>query len=292
VKIRPIAIVASTVIFGAIGRAANRLLKTALIVDYGDPEYAREKGLSLRVLRLLERLTFRNAGVKAVTYVDPNIGDYLARYRLKRKLFLPPGGFWKEASPHFNVKTATVAGVKRVLYAGHVSPPPTYRLDLLADAAAIVLRSHPTTMFAVVGAGSYLTELRRKASLLNVEDRFEFLGAVSYEDSKRYIASCDVALQLLNDMCLGTKVMDYFSLGKAVVACGSFHGSYDELLRDRVNCLLVAPDASSIAEAISNLLEDEGLRRRLGENALEAARDLDWESQSEKVLELIRAPTN
>ena len=45
-------------------------------------------------------------------------------------------------------------------------------------------------------------------------------------------------------------------------------GAHDEVLEDEVNCLLVPPgDVTALAAALRRLIDDEGLRSRLGQAA-------------------------
>ncbi len=282
------AIFAASVPYGAVAKVLNRLLRTVLIVDYGDPDFSRERSLGLAVLLFLERYVLARKGVDAVTCIDPNIGRYMERYGV-RATFLPPGGFWKEPPGPEQEKT-----LKReeepdgyVVYAGHVAPPPAYRLDLLAEAAPEILKQRPESAITVVGDGAYLPALKKKVRELKLEKRFQFLGSVSYEKAKEKIAGAAVAVQLLNDMCLGTKVVDYFAAGKAVVSCGAWHASYDEFLIDGVNCLLVPPDASKLGEAIIELLSRPDLREALGRKAFDTVSRYDYDSQAKVILGLI-----
>ena len=277
-------IVAASVPYGVVALFLNKLLRTSLIVDYGDPDFARERGVSLRVLKVIEAVVLSSKRVTAVTCIDPNIGEYMRRYHVT-STFLPPGGFWKgSVSPP---RAQDNDHPKRVVYAGHIAKPPAYRLDLLIEAAPSILKEVPDCEIVFVGAGEFLPGLAQRAREMKVEDRVRFLGPVAYVDAKREIADSAVAVQLLNDMCLGTKVIDYFAAGKAVVSCGRFYASYHEFLADGENCLLVGPDPMKLADAIVRLLGDDELRKKLGEKALETVRNYDYDSQADTMLGLM-----
>jgi len=279
------AIVAASVPYGAVGKVLNRFLNTVLIVDYGDPDFARERSVALKVLLLLETYVLGSGGVDAVTCIDPIIRKYVERYRVKNVIFLPPGGFWKGSS--MSAVNEGAAASQMVVYAGHVAGPPAYRLDILMEAAPTILAKNPKARIVIVGDGEYLSRVRKRAKELGLADRIETTGAVPYEAAKARIAEAGVALQLLNDMCLGTKVIDYFAMGKAVVSCGNFYNNYTEFLQNGENCLLVPPDSGKLAEAISLLLVDDRLREKLGKRAFETMEGYDWESQANHIVELI-----
>lgn len=273
------AIMAASVAYGATAKLTKKLVGGVLMVDYGDPEYLRLKSVSLTFLRFLETYVLRPGPV--YTCIDPVIGRYLRRFRIVTSLFLPPGGYWKgQSSPPIPVRG------RNVVYAGHVGYPP-YRIDLLLRAAPIVLRRFPETTFFIVGDGKFVPEARRGVKAAGLEDRIIFPGRVSHEKAREYIAGADVAVQLLDDMCLGTKVIDYFSLKRAVVSCGSFFDSYDEFLKNGENCILTPPDASRIAEALTLLLSSDDLRRQMGEKAFTTLQGYDWDSQASKLLQAI-----
>jgi glycosyltransferase involved in cell wall biosynthesis len=279
------AIVAASVPYGAVGKVLNAFLKTVLIVDYGDPDFARERSVALRVLLFLESYVLGREGVDAVTCIDPNIRRYVGRYRVKNAVFLPPGGFWKEESTHAIQREGSEH--QNVVYAGHVAPPPAYRLDLLVEAAPMILAKNPRAKIVIVGGGEYLSTIRKRAIDLKLVDKIELRGPVPYEEAKAQIAKAEVALQLLNDMCLGTKVIDYFAMGKAVVSCGMFYDSYTEFLRNGKNCLLVPPSSERLADAVCSLLADDRLRKSLGAKAFETISEYDWDSQAEVLIQLI-----
>jgi glycosyltransferase involved in cell wall biosynthesis len=284
------AIVAGSVVYGFIARLINAALHAFLVVDYGDPDYVRERHISLRFLRLLERLVLARPGVDLVTCIDPVIGGHLEQLGVRSYSFFPPGGFWKHEA-RADLRPAR-GGEMVVLYAGHVAPPPTYRLDLLVEAAPRVLKRHPATRFIIVGDGSFVGRMKNRARQLGIADRFEFTGGVSHNEALALAGRADVCVQLLSDMCLGTKVIDYFALGKATLSCGSFYDKYREFLANGRNCLLVPPTAEGVAEGLTRLLLDDKLRRDLGAAALETSRGLDWEAQSEKLLALIAERRN
>lgn len=283
--IRVEAIMAGSVPYGLIGKVLNGFLNAVLIVDYGDPDFAREHSISLKVLHVLETCVLGAGGVDAVTCIDPNIREYVRRYRVKKSLFLPPGGYWK--SEEIGISSAAEGERQNVIYAGHVARPPAYRLDILAAAAPGILAKNPKATIVIVGDGEYLPVLRKLARDLNLQHRIRMTGSLSYEEAKAQISQADVALQLLNDMCLGTKVMDYFALGKAVVSCGRFNESYTEFLKNGSNCLLVPPSSERLEEAVNRLLANPGMRRRMGAEALETVRRYDWDSQAEEIMRLI-----
>jgi len=58
-------------------------------------------------------------------------------------------------------------------------------------------------------------------------------------------------------------------------------------IRHEYNGLLVDPDPKSMAEALIELLSNDGLRRRLSSNAIEWAKRFSWDRSAEEFEELI-----
>lgn len=285
-NIEVVGVMASTVTLGLAGKVLSRLLGAPLVVNYGDPYYVRERGMSRRVLLAIEKIVLRRGGVKAVTSIDPIISERLRGLGVKNVVFLPPGGFSKKGTGRKGAVAAAGQSDKTVLYAGHIGPPPTYRLDLLPGIASRVLANYPTAKFVVVGTGSYLGALKSMVADRGLERSFEFVGRVPYAEAKSLIRGCSVGLQLLNDMCLGTKVIDYFVEGKPAVMCGDFHSAYHEFLENGRNCLMTPPDEARVADAVASVLGDDSLAESLGASAHATIMPYDWDSQSQTVLRL------
>ena len=283
------AIVATSVAYGAIGKIANTLFNTLLAVDYGDPEYLRLKGLSLWFLKFLERFVILRRGVSLWTYFDPVIGSRLTQFGVRESIFLPPGGYDKNYSA---TSGELQAGPSRkiIIYACHLAAKP-YRLDLILEAAPAVLENHKDAQFVIVGAGSELPRLMEEVRKRGLQRYFLFTGPLPYPKAREWISKATVALQPTEDMCLGTKVIDYMVLGKAVVACGKFYNKYSQFLINGKNCLLCPPNARELAANINKLLSDEKLRKTIEQNARETVRKYDWDSQAQEFLTTIKRKT-
>jgi glycosyltransferase involved in cell wall biosynthesis len=130
-------------------------------------------------------------------------------------------------------------------------------IDVLIDAAARV-----SARFLVAGDGPERARLEERAAAL--ADRVSFLGHRT--DVRDLLDSADVFV--LPSLYEGTPlaVLEAMAAGKAIVATAI--GGTDELVEDGETALLVPPsDAAALAAAIRRLLDDPGLRVRLGDAA-------------------------
>lgn len=118
--------------------------------------------------------------------------------------------------------------------------------------------------FVLVGDGGLAGELRARARALGLADRMFFAGHQG--DVPAWLAGMDVYVQPSWNEGMGKALVQAQALGLPVVAsrvCG-----IPDVVREGLSGLLVEPgDAGALAEAVSRLLLDEGLRERLGAGA-------------------------
>ncbi len=72
--------------------------------------------------------------------------------------------------------------------------------ELLIEAAPAILAEHPKTQFWLVGDGTAVPDLVRRAESAGLTDRFFFSGWVSQDEVARYISASDLGLVILPDV--------------------------------------------------------------------------------------------
>jgi glycosyltransferase involved in cell wall biosynthesis len=133
----------------------------------------------------------------------------------------------------------------------------------LIDAIALL----PGARAVLVGAdlelgGAYERALRDHADQLGVTDRVVFAGY--RDDAARVVAAADVLALPSWTEGLPLVVLEAMALGRPVVATAV--GGTPELVADGETGLLVPPrDVAALTAALKRVLDDEALRRRLGE---------------------------
>ena len=141
--------------------------------------------------------------------------------------------------------------------------------------------------FGLVGGGTSLTAAKALAEELGVSDYVTFTGRVPDAEMLAMLNTADVCVNPdvandMNDKSTMNKIMEYMALGKPIV-------QYD-LTEGRVS----AEDASlyanrndpiDFARKILTLLDDETLRKRMGEIGRARVRNvLAWEHEVPKLL--------
>jgi glycosyltransferase involved in cell wall biosynthesis len=161
------------------------------------------------------------------------------------------------------------------------------------DLIEVATKLHEDIRFLMIGKN--LEILGEKAKEKGVNSKFIFTGFVRHEEVPNYITAGDVAVAPYNPKGFKEmekygfyfspiKIFEYMACGKPVVA------SDLEIIRDIINenkCGLLAKpgDAEDFAEKIRMLLEDEALKKRMGENGRKAVIEkYTWDRVTKDIL--------
>jgi phosphatidylinositol alpha-1,6-mannosyltransferase len=141
-------------------------------------------------------------------------------------------------------------------------------IDTALQALALLRDDYPDLRYAVVGTGEEGEALAREARDLGVADRVRFLSGVPDRDLPALYNCAEIYLgvsRLLEQRVegFGISLVEASACGVPVIAGRS--GGIPEAVRDGETGLLVDAESSrEVAGALRRLLDDQGLRRRLG----------------------------
>jgi glycosyltransferase involved in cell wall biosynthesis len=286
----------TTILVGSVGAVIRMRKKIPFVANYGDPDFARERGLARKAFKICEDLVMTRRNVYAMIYVDEVVGEYIKEnFPIERTLFLPNGGYEVGYTSPGN-DSASVISLKRklglegkqvILYAGQITA--VYRLDILVSAAPFIVSRIPNAKFLVIGSGPTLNSLIESVRASHFEDRFIFPGSIPYKELGPYLALSDLCIQLLNDWCMGTKVVMYMVHRKALISSGKWFQQYGEFLRNGDNSILIPPSAETFGEETVKALLDPLRRARIGDSAWTTVRPYTWDKHAEETLRLLRA---
>ncbi len=162
--------------------------------------------------------------------------------------------------------------------------------DTLLAAWALIARDHPAWKVVVYGAGPQLRNLKAEAKRLDVEESFLLPGHRGNlgEEYARMSIFCHPAYF----EGFGLSVAEALALEMPAVAFSDCPG-VNEFLVDGYNGLMVdrAGGPEALAAALKRLIEDEGLRRRLGENGPPSVAVFTEERYAEGWVDLIEELT-
>jgi glycosyltransferase involved in cell wall biosynthesis len=130
------------------------------------------------------------------------------------------------------------------------------------DVLMHALASLPNATLWLAGEGPEAEALRALAKKLGVSTHVRFLGW--RDDTASLMAAADVVVAPSRHEPLGNVVIEAWAQERPVVAAASLGPA--ALIRDRESGLLVAPeDAEALAKAISEIVTDSALARRLAQ---------------------------
>lgn len=134
---------------------------------------------------------------------------------------------------------------------------------------------------------------RAMAQEKGVADKLNFLDWMPVEDLRKHLANCHIGLILFqpngdtNTYGLPHKLFDYLAAEIPVIAseCSLYIGSI--LKEFDCGITVQSDDPTAVATGIRRLVEDEALRKKLGESASIAIDDgYNWETEAAKLTDL------
>jgi L-malate glycosyltransferase len=139
----------------------------------------------------------------------------------------------------------------------------------LVEAAALVVQKVPDARFVIAGEGELRESLERQIREHHLEKHIFLTGF--RPDVLSILKAFDIFVMSSVAEGLGTSLLDAMAAGKPIV--GTLAGGIPEVVVEGETGFLVAPrDPHAMADALVRLLEDEGLRRRMGDAGLARAR--------------------
>ena len=156
----------------------------------------------------------------------------------------------------------------------------------LVEAIPKVLREYPAALFIFIGAGNPLPYRRQLKEMKISEKNFTFLGYLKEtSDMIEYYKASSVYVAPTLYENLPIRVLEAMACGTAVVASNVC--AIPEAVDDGVNGILIQPGSvDKLADAISCLLGNPDLRKKMGDNARKTVLEkFDWDINAAKTIE-------
>ena len=267
-----------------------------LIYDHHDavPELMVAKGRRegsrlVRFITFLERLTYRTAHVSIET------NESFRSIALQRGGMMPEDVFVVRSAPDIqrfaDAQENEIWRRGRIRLVGYVGIMGSQDgLDYLINAADLIIKDwrRDDIQFVLVGGGPELSRLQERVRSLGLSDHIEFTGLVS--SSKKLgdiLATADVCVSpdeanRMNDISTMNKIMEYMALSKPIVQFDLHEG---RVSAGEASLYAVRNDVASLADGIVTLIDDPGLRARMGQLGHERlVTALSWELQVPNLL--------
>ena len=176
----------------------------------------------------------------------------------------------------------------RLLYHGRVDRRKG-ALDFLEALAQLRARAVP---FAAVvsGIGPDVDACQARAAGLGFDEAtLRFTGAAEYEAVPAIYRAADVFVSPTYGEGFSNTILEAMASGLATMSC--YAVGVNDCLRDDENGLLVEPgDIGALADGLQRLIEDDHLRHRIAQTALEECRRIySWSSVGQQITDVYRA---
>lgn len=188
-----------------------------------------------------------------------------------------PIGIWSD-----RIKKRSFSEIKRhqLLFLGHLLEKSG--VQLVIDAVPSIIKHIPNFQFLIVGGGPYQSTLEKQATQLGLNRHITFTGWI--KDRKKldtFISESACAVAMYNPANAGwtyyadpTKLKDYLSAGLPIILTNVTHNAWEI---ERRNCgVIVDYEKENLAAAVVNLMRNDQRLRLYRNNALQYAKEFDW----------------
>jgi glycosyltransferase involved in cell wall biosynthesis len=176
-------------------------------------------------------------------------------------LFIEPDGSLVRKKWHIRDDRIVLTTVSRLTEEKNV-------LFLMKQVAG-VLRDDPRVVFLCVGEGDLMGEMQEICRVYGVENQVIFAGKVERERVKDHLAAGDLFVYASTSETQGTIITENMYVGRAVVAIDAT-GISDIVTAD---VGIKTPENTEFQKAIKNMINDDALREKMGNNAYVKARE-------------------
>jgi phosphatidylinositol alpha-mannosyltransferase len=210
--------------------------------------------------------------------------DFVSRYFAGDYRVVPNGIDTRRFSPTLPpLPELRTPGQSTILFVGRMEQ--RKGLPTLLETYSMLRRQRADVRLVVVGDGELRWTYERFVESEQIPD-VTFLGHVPADVLPRCYTSADVFCSpATGGESFGIVLLEAMASGRPVVA--SSIAGFREVVTDGADGILVEPrDAGALGGAIGRLLDDAGLRRRMGECGLRTSVRYDWSRVVDEVLDV------
>ncbi len=211
---------------------------------------------------------------------------YASKYVPGEYTIIPNGTNLKHFNPGVTPIDRFNDGKQNIVFWSRLEP--RKGVDFLLPAFLEVKRNIPNSRLIIGGAGTRLRGgYERWVERHDLED-VVFLGYSDYADLPRYFKTADVfCIPATGRESFGIILIEAMAVGRPIVAT-NIEG-YASVVTHGEQGLLVPPrNSHALAEALITLLEDDKLRREMGEKGILKAQEFSWDNIANQVVDYYR----
>ena len=255
-----------------------RLTRSVLVYEVNDDPFRDTKGPPLGLLARLEKRMALKTDETILSWCDAafvitaEVRDRLRRYlpdMQPEKIHLLPSGtnteLYHPLDKGDSRSSLRLAPARK--YVGFMGTLLEHQgVEVLIDAAPVVLQTIPDVLFIIIGEGPCKEPWRRKVAKMGLGDHFMFAGQIDYERTPLWINAMDVcAAPFLRKAGLSSpvKIFDYLACGRPVVA-SRLPGTTDPFASSGAVRLVEPENSRVLADALIDILQDDESAERMG----------------------------
>jgi glycosyltransferase involved in cell wall biosynthesis len=248
----------------------------------------QRRDLFYRLMLALERLTFKTADVAVAT------NESYRRIAIERGGLSPGKVFVVRSGPDLSrlkiLPPVPELKKGRRFLIGYVGVMGRQEgIDGLLQAVRYIVYELKRTdiQFGLVGGGTELAAMQALAKELSVDDYVTFTGRAPDSELLAMLNTADVCVNPdianeMNDKSTMNKIMEYMALGKPIVQYDLVEG---RVSAEEASLYAERNDPKDLARKLVQLLDDEVLRKRMGQIGLERVKTtLAWEHEEPRLL--------
>jgi len=199
----------------------------------------------------------------------------------KSKIFVIPGGIDFERIQ----KIGAIPSKKvDIFFVGRLSPEKG--VDLLIKAISYIVKTFPHISVSIAGTGEQLLELTKLVQRLHLQNNIRFFGHISEEEKYQHYKACKLVVIPSRWDFSPLTIYEAMACGKPIIASQQTNS---EVLKDgKTGLLFEEENVKDLADKILFLLQNEKIRRQMGEFALRRIRKYDWSEIAKKYIEVYK----
>lgn len=163
-------------------------------------------------------------------------------------------------------------------------------IDCILDAADIIINEHKIDIqFLIVGKGSLLNEMIKKAESLDLLKNVIFTGFVDHEKTINYYSKLSIFVAVSTRESFGVSILEAASC--EIPSITSNIGGLKEVNIDNVTGVVIEPNEPKVlADSIIKLYNNKSLRLSLGSNGRERVKNkYNWNHSIDKMIDIYKS---
>jgi len=251
------------------------------------------KDFLYNILLILEKLTFRLADISIATNNSYREMAIQRGGMNPEKVFIVRNGPELDKFKKVPAKKSLKYGKKFLVgYVGGMGKQEGIDLLLEVIKYIVIEKGRKDIHFTCIGRGPALNYLRKLSENMNMSSYINFTGFIPDKEVLEILSTTDVCVNPdmpceFNDKSTMIKIMEYMALGKPIVQFDLKEGRFSA---QEASLYAKKGNIKDFSEKILTIIDNENLRKKMGDIGLRRVRDkLEWKYSKPNLLKAYKA---